>query len=102
MTFTLAIHTAYTATNAAITIRKRLPGTYPTSGAAAAAGIKYLKQHPIAMGFEIEPQGLEAANDAALHRQTITRATLARRARQAAKVAPQVAGCDAKKREVQP
>ena len=82
MSFTLAIYTAYSATSAAIAIRKRLPGAYPTSGAAAAAGIAHLKQHPMAVGFEIEPQGLEAANDAALHRQTITRATLARKARQ--------------------
>ena len=82
MTFTLAIYEAYTATSAAIAIRKRMPGTYPTSGAAAAAGIAHLQQHATAVGFEIEPQGLVAANDAAMHRQTITRATLARKARQ--------------------
>lgn len=82
MTFTLAIYTAYTATTAAITLRKRLPGTYPTSGAAAAAGVAHLQQHPQAVGFEIETQGVEAANEAAMLRQTITRATLARKARQ--------------------
>lgn len=82
MTFTLAIYTACTSTSAAIAIRKRQPGTYPTAGAAAAAGVAHLQAHPLSIGFEIEPQGLEAANDAALHRQTITRATLTRRARQ--------------------
>lgn len=79
MTFTLAIYTAYSASSAAIAIRKRMPGIYPTSGAAAAAGVKYLQQHATAMGFEVQPQALEAANDAALRRQTITRATLARK-----------------------
>ena len=49
---------------------------------AAAAGVAHLQAHPLDIGFEIEPRGLAAANDAALHRQTITRATLARRARQ--------------------
>ncbi len=82
MSFTLAIYSAYTATNAAITIRKRLPGTFQTAGEAAAVGIAHLKQHDNAVGFEIEPQGLAAANDDAIKRRTITRATLARKARQ--------------------
>ena len=82
MKFTLAIYTQHSATTAAIMTRKRHPGTYPTAGAAAAAGVAHLQAHPLAIGFEIEPQGLEAANDAAMQVQTITRATLARRARQ--------------------
>ena len=39
MTFTLAIYTQHSATTAAIMTRKRHPGTYPTAGAAAAAGV---------------------------------------------------------------
>lgn len=82
MSFHLAIYTAWSLTSGAVLHRKRLPATYPTAGATAAAGVAYLQQHPQAVGFEIEAQGLEAANDAAMHTQTIYRARLARQKRQ--------------------
>ena len=82
MSFHLAIYTAWSLTSGAVLQRKRQPGTYPTAGAAAAGGVAYLQQHQQAVGFEIEPLGLEAANDAAMHTQTIYRARLARQKRQ--------------------
>ena len=59
--FTLAI---YTAAGPGVCLRRRLPGTFATASDAAAAGVAYLRQHPAAVGFEIEPPGLQAANDA--------------------------------------
>ena len=47
-----------------------------------AQAIALLKQHAELCGFILVPDGLQAANDAYLHERTITRATMARRARQ--------------------
>ena len=74
MTFTLAIYTQHSSTNAAILRRKRMPGTYPTASDAAAAGVAHLKAHAKAVGFEVEPQGLDEANADAIHSQRIMRA----------------------------
>lgn len=82
MTFRLAIYSAWSSTNAALLRRQRLPGTYPTAGDAAAAGVAHLKATPQAVGFEVEPPGLQAANDAAMTGRTITRAIAARHSRQ--------------------
>lgn len=82
MTFALAIYTAWNGTNTALLRRKRVPATYPTAGDAAAAGVAYLKAHPQAVGFEVEPPGLQAANDAAMNGRTVMRAIAARKCRQ--------------------
>ena len=78
--FTLAI---YTAAGPGVCLRRRLPGTFATASAAAAAGVAYLRQHPAAVGFEIEPPGLQAAYDAATKAQRVRRAISARKARRA-------------------
>lgn len=82
MTFRLAIYSAWGSTNAALLRRQRLPGTYPTAGDAAAAGVVHLKANAQAVGFEVEAPGLEAANDAAMTARTIYRAQAARHKRQ--------------------
>ena len=82
MTFRLAIYTAWSGTSAALLRRERMPTTYRTAGEAAAAGVAYLQAHAQAIGFEVEPPELEAANDAAMTGRTIYRALAARKARQ--------------------
>ena len=57
-------------------------GVQPHAGDAAAAGVAYLKAHPQAVGFEVEPPGLQAANDAAMNGRTVMRAIAARKCRQ--------------------
>lgn len=80
--FRLAIYTGWSSTKAALLKRERMPASYRTAGEAAAAGVAYLQAHAQAIGFEIEPPGLEAANDAASHGRTVYRAQAARKARQ--------------------
>ncbi len=76
--FSLAI---YTAIEPGICLRHRQPQSFATASDAAAAGVAYLRQHPMVVGFEIEPPGLHAANDAAIKAQRITRAVAARKAK---------------------
>ena len=75
--FSLAI---YTAIEPGICLRRRLPVTFATASEAAAAGVAHLRAHPMAVGFEVEPPGLNAANDAAIKAQRIKRASAARKA----------------------
>ena len=81
MSFYLVIYSQCTPGYPAIMRRSRLPGTYATPASAAAAGLEHLKQHPLTLGFEVEPVGLQAANDAALNARTIYRAQVAREVR---------------------
>lgn len=76
--FTLAI---YTAAGPGICLRQRLPRMFATASDAAAAGVAHLRAHPMAIGFEVEPPGLGAANDAAIKRQRVQRAIAARKAK---------------------
>lgn len=76
--FALAI---YTAVEPGICLRHRLPQGFATASDAVAAGVAHLRTHPMAVGFEIEPPGLHAANDAAVKRQRVQRAIAARRTR---------------------
>ena len=76
MTFRLAIYTAWSGTSAALLRRERMPTTYRTAGEAAAAGVAYLQAHAQAIGFEVEPPGLEAANDAAMTGRTTSQPRL--------------------------
>ena len=80
--FSLAI---YTAIEPGICLRHRQPQSFATASDAAAAGVAYLRQHPMAVGFEIEPPGLVAANDTAIKRQRVQRAIAARRSKRSGK-----------------
>ena len=71
----------------AISIRRRWPASFPDESLAVAQAIALLKQHSELCGFILVPDGLQAANDAYLHERTITRATMARKARQRRKQA---------------
>jgi hypothetical protein len=73
--------------NAAISTRRRWPASFPDESLAVAQAIALLNQHPEIAGFILVPDGLQAANDAYLHGRTITRATMARKARQSRKQA---------------
>ena len=68
--------------SAAISTRRRWPASFPDESLAVAQAIALLKQHSELCGFILVPDGLQAANDAYLSERTITRATMARRARQ--------------------
>ena len=65
-----------------ITNRRRWPAQFQDEATAVAQAIALLHQHPEIVGFILVPDGLRAANDAYLSERTITRATMARRARQ--------------------
>lgn len=66
----------------AIAIRRRWPAAFQCEAQAVAQGIALLQQHPEMVGFVLMPASLQAANDAYLMERTITRATMARKARQ--------------------
>ena len=68
--------------HAAISTRRRWPVPFHDESLAVAQAIALLKQHSELCGFILVPDGLQAANDAYLSERTITRATMARRARQ--------------------
>ena len=68
--------------SAAISTRRRWPASFPDEAQAVAQAIALLKQHAELCGFILVADGLQAANDAYLSERTITRATMARRARQ--------------------
>lgn len=80
--FRLSIYTVAGHITAQVYERKRLPVSFRTAGEAAHAGVFYLKAHPLAVGFQVEPPELEPANDAAMTARTIYRAQAARKARQ--------------------
>ena len=78
----LDLLTCRTIGHPAITTRRRWPVPFHDESLAVAQAIALLKQHSELCGFILVPDGLQAANDAYLNERTITRATMARRARQ--------------------
>ena len=78
----LDLLTCRTIGHPAITTRRRWPVPFQDESLAVAQAIALLKQHSELCGFILVPDGLQAANDAYLQERTITRATMARRARQ--------------------
>lgn len=83
----LDLLTCRTIGHAAITTRSRWPAQFRDEATAVAQAIAWLHQHPDIAGFILVPDGLQASNDAYLHERTITRATMARKARQRCKQA---------------
>ena len=73
--------------SAAISTRRRWPVPFRDESLAVAQAIALLKQHSELCGFILVPDGLQAVNDAYLNERTITRATMARKARQRRKQA---------------
>ena len=83
----LDLLTCRTIGHPAITTRSRWPVPFQDESLAVAQAIALLHQHPDIAGFILVQDGLQAANDAYLHGRTITRATMARKARQRRKQA---------------
>ena len=83
----LDLLTCRTIGHPAITTRSRWPVPFQDESLAVAQAIALLHQHPEIAGFIVLSGDMQAANDAYLNERTITRATMARKARQRRKQA---------------